>query len=89
MSSIGSMNATINNNRKLLNSVRRKSLYETTIRYSNGKTTTNRYALPKLPPHRLRRIRRKIRKEQRRLLIKQVIIAIIIFALITWCFFLL
>ena len=74
MGSIGTMNATINNNRQLLNSVRRKSIYEKPFR-SSKRSESNRYVLPELPPHVLRRIRIKIKREQRRLQLTKVVIA--------------
>ena len=77
MSSIGSMNAIINNNRKLLKDGKRKPFTKSVGGYSRS----NGYKLYKMPevfPHVLRRIRIKTRRQNRRLLIKQCIIGFVV-----------
>ena len=87
MSSIGSMNISINNNRKLLDSVKRKSIYKSRVSYAKQEMTS-RYVLPEVPPHVLRRIRLKIKRQQRRLLIKQLIIGLIVGGVLVYYWFL-
>ncbi|MCK8480581.1 hypothetical protein [Psychroserpens algicola] len=77
MSSIGSMNAVINNNRKLLKNGKREPF--TKMNGGSGKKVNyKRYVMPEVSPHVLRRVRIKTRRENKRLLIKQVIIGLIV-----------
>lgn len=86
MSSIGSMNITLKNNRKLLKNGKRPPFTK-----MNGtspkKLTYKRYTLPHMFPHKIRRVRIKTRRSNRRLLIKKVIIAVIGFiGLLYWIY---
>jgi len=86
MGSISSMNATINNNRKLLKNGKRKPFTK-----MNGGSSKKKgykpYVLPKLQPHVLKRIRLKVKREHRKLLIKKLVIATIILLVITYWFY--
>ena len=73
---IGQMNATINNNRKLLKNGKRKPFTKLNGG-SNKKKGYKPYVLPQLQPHALKRIRLKVKREHRKLLIKKIIIAAI------------
>jgi hypothetical protein len=77
MGSISSMNASINNNRKLLKNGKRKPFTK-----MNGGSRKKKgykpYTFPQIEPHKLRRIRIKVKREQRKLLIKTILITIII-----------
>ncbi|WCO01089.1 hypothetical protein [Psychroserpens ponticola] len=83
MGSISSMNATINNNRKLLKNGKRKPFTK-----MNGASSKKKgykpYVFPQIEPHKLRRIRIKVKKENRKLLIKKLITATIILLGITY-----
>jgi len=76
MSSIGSMNTTIKNNRNLLNKVKRKPFSKSLGGHSKS-SDYKAYVLPEVSPHVLRRIRIKVKREQRRLLIKKLIISFV------------
>ena len=78
-----SINITINNNRKLLKN-RKRIPFTKTNGGSSKKTGYKPYVLPKLPPHVLKRIRLKVKRENRKLLIKELIIATIILLVITF-----
>ncbi|WP_152611525.1 hypothetical protein [Psychroserpens damuponensis] len=86
MSSIGSMNTTINNNRRLLKNGKR-------IPFTKMNGGSNRplgykpYVMPKVSPHVLRRIRMKTKREQKRLLIKQLIIGTIVGSIVLYWFY--
>jgi hypothetical protein len=74
---MGTMNSVINNNRKLLKNGKRKPF--TKMNGGSGKKQGYKtYVLPEVSPHVLRRIRIKTLRENRRLLIKQLIIGIIV-----------
>ncbi|MEH6535249.1 MAG: hypothetical protein V7719_02565 [Psychroserpens sp.] len=86
MSSIGSMNATLNNNRKLLKNGRRKPF--TKMNGGSGKKQGYKpYVLPKVSPHVLRRVRIKTRRQNRRLLKKQIIIGTVVFVVVFYWFY--
>lgn len=84
MGSISFMNATLNNNRKLLKNGKRKPF--TKMNGGSSKRSNYKpYVLPKLQPHVLRRIRLKVKRQNRRLLIKKiVIVTIFLLLLIYW-----
>ncbi|WP_033960149.1 hypothetical protein [Psychroserpens jangbogonensis] len=73
---IASMNASINSNRKLLKNGKRKPFTK-----MNGGSSKSKgykpYVLPKLQPHVLKRIRLKVKRENRKLLIKKLVIGFI------------
>lgn len=73
---IATMNATINNNRKLLKSGKRKPFTK-----MNGGSSKKKgykpYVLPQLQPHVLKRIRYKVKRDNRRLLVKKQIIGFV------------
>lgn len=77
---ISSMNATLNNNRKLLKNGKRKPFTKMNG-VSNKPLGYKLYVLPKVFPHVLRRVRIKTKRENRRLLIKQIIIGFVTFVL--------
>jgi len=81
------MNFTIKSNRKLLKNGKRKPF--TKMNGGSGKKlgSYKPYVLPEVFPHVLRRVRIKIRRQNRRLLIKQIIIGTIIFCIILYWFF--
>lgn len=84
MGSISSMNASINNNRKLLKNGKRKPFTKMNGG-SSKKTNYTAYSLPQLQPHVLRRIRLKVKRQNRILLIKKIVIAtIFLILLIYW-----
>ncbi|MDG5490101.1 hypothetical protein [Psychroserpens sp. SPM9] len=73
---ISSMNATINNNRKLLKNGKRKPF--TKMNGGSGKPRLYKpYVLPEVFPHVLRRVRIKTKRENRRLLIKKISIGFV------------
>ncbi|WP_425077724.1 hypothetical protein [Psychroserpens sp. S379A] len=83
MGSISFMNVTLNNNRKLLKNGKRKPF----SKRNGGSSKTSSYkpyVLPRLQPHVLRRIRLKVKRENRRLLIKKLIIGTLVLLLITY-----
>ncbi len=86
MGSISSMNATINNNRKLLKNGKRVPF--TKMNGGSSKTKGYKpYVLPKLQPHVLRRVRRKVKRENRKLLIKKLLITtIVLLVLLYWIY---
>lgn len=78
---IASMNATIGNNRKLLKNGKREPF--TKMNGASSKTHGyKRYALPHMFPHKLRRVRIKTKRQNRRLLIKKSIIGFVTLILI-------
>jgi hypothetical protein len=83
MGSITSMNVTINNNRKLLKNGKRIPFTK-----MNGGSSKNKgykpYVLPQIEPHKLRRIRVKIKRENRKLLIKKLIITTVILIVVMY-----
>lgn len=82
------MNATINNNRKLLKNGKRKPFTKMNGGSSKSKTYKP-YVLPSIEPHKLRRIRLKVKRENRRLLIKKLVIAtLILLGIIYWIYLL-
>ncbi|MCD2257608.1 hypothetical protein [Psychroserpens luteolus] len=76
MSSIGTMNAVLRNNRNLLRKKRRKPLKDFVGGYETV-STYKVYVLPEVPPHVLRRIRIKTRKQNRRILIKKTTVGFV------------
>lgn len=86
MGSISSMNATINNNRKLLKNGKRVPF--TKMNGGSSKTKGYKpYVLPRLQPHVLRRVRRKVKRENRKLLIKKLLITtIVLLVLLYWIY---
>ena len=76
MGSISFMNATLNNNRKLLKNGKRKPFTKMNGG-SSKKTNYKPYVLPQLQPHVLRRIRVKLKRENRKLLIKKIVVGLI------------
>lgn len=84
---IAGMNATINDNRKLLKDGKRKPFTKTLGGYSKS-TNYKPYVMPEVRPHVLRRIRIKTRRANRRLLMKQLIIGgSVAIVMIYWFFF--
>lgn len=84
---IASMNATINNNRKLLKDGKRKPFTKSLGGYQKN-SNYKQYVMPEVRPHVLRRIRIKTRRANRRLLIKQLIIGgSVALIMIYWFFF--
>lgn len=84
---IASMNATINNNRKLLKDGKRKPFTKSLGGY-NKNTNYKPYAMPEVRPHVLRRIRIMTRRANRRLLIRQLLIGgSVAIVMIYWFFF--
>jgi hypothetical protein len=67
------MNASINNNRKLLKNGKRVPFTKMNGG-SSKKQNYKPYVLPYTEPHKLRRIRLKVRREYRKLLVKKIII---------------
>lgn len=80
------MNATINNNRKLLKNGKRVPF--TKMNGGSSKTKGYKpYVLPRLQPHVLRRVRRKVKRENRKLLIKKLLITtIVLLVLLYWIY---
>ena len=78
---IAAMNASLKNNRQLLKNGKRKPFSKTNGGGSK-KTSYKRYTLPLLPPHVLRRIRRRVKKQNRLLRIKKVVTLVIVFGII-------
>ncbi|WP_299338461.1 hypothetical protein [uncultured Psychroserpens sp.] len=76
MSSIGTMNSVINNNRKLLKDGKRKP-FSKSLGGTSKKSTYKQYVLPEVSPHVLRRVRIKMKRQNRRLLIKQLVIGFV------------
>ncbi len=76
MSSIGSMNITLKNNRKLLKNGKRPP-FKKMNGASSKKPSYKRYTLPHMFPHKLRRVRIKIKRYHRRMFIRKMIIALI------------
>jgi len=69
--SIASMNSVINNNRKLLKNGKRVPF--TKMNGGSGKKREyKRYVLPEVFPHVLRRVRIKIKRQNRLLLIRKI-----------------
>ncbi|OUS03452.1 hypothetical protein A9Q86_00635 [Flavobacteriales bacterium 33_180_T64] len=85
MSSMGSMNVVINNNRKLLKNGKRKPFAKSLGGYEKS-SNYKPYVLPEVSPHVLRRIRIKIKRQNRRLLIRQIITVIIVGLLVSYWF---
>nr|WP_321231862.1 hypothetical protein [uncultured Psychroserpens sp.] len=82
MSTMGTMNSVINNNRKLLKNGKRKPF--TKMNGGSGKKQGYKpYAMPEVSPHVLRRIRIKTKRYNRRLLIKKSIIGFVTLVLMT------
>ncbi len=77
------MNATIQNNRNLLKNGKRKPFTK-----MNGGTSKKDgykpYVLPQLQPHVLKRIRLKVKRQQRKLLVKKIVTAVIGLIVITY-----
>jgi hypothetical protein len=73
MSSMGSMNATIYNNRQLLKNGKCVSFTKMN-RGSSKKRNYQKYVMPWIFPHVLRRVRIKTKREKRSLLMKRIII---------------
>lgn len=70
---IASMNATIKNNRNLLKDGKRKPFTTSLGGYQKNRSYKP-YVMPEVQPHVIRRVRIKIRRQNRRLLIKQLVI---------------
>ncbi|WP_298892492.1 hypothetical protein [uncultured Psychroserpens sp.] len=83
---ISSMNAVLRNNRNLLRQKKRKPLKDFVGGYKTV-STYKVYVLPEVPPHVLRRIRIKTRRQNRRLLIKQLIIGVLVSSVILYWFY--
>ena len=77
------LNNNNNNNRKLSKNGKRKSFTKRNG-CSSKKKDYKSYALPKLQPHKLRRIRVKIKRENTRLLVNKIVIVTIILIAITY-----
>lgn len=86
MGSISSMNASLNNNRKLLKNGKRKPFTKMNGG-SSEKQNYKPYVLPKLQPHVLKRIRLKTRRQNNRLVIKKLVIGIIVILILTYWLF--
>ena len=77
---ISSMNSTLNTNRKLLKNGKRKPF--TKMNGGSSKQLNyKQYIMPEVPPHILRRVRIKTKRDNRRLLIKKIIIGFVTFVL--------
>lgn len=76
MSSIGSMNVTLKNNRKLLKNGKRPP-FKKMNGVSSKKLGYKRYTLPHMFPHKIRRVRIKTQRRNRRLFFRKLLIAII------------
>lgn len=80
------MNASLNNNRKLLKNGKRKPFAK--MNGGSGKKQKyNTYVLPEVSAHVLRRIRIKTKRQNRRLLIKQICIGLITGSMVLYCFY--
>jgi hypothetical protein len=83
---ISSMNATINNNRRLLKNGKRVPF--TKMNGGSSKPSNyKQYVMPKVSPHVLRRIRIKTKRDNRRLLIKQIIVGTIVGSIVLYWFY--
>lgn len=80
------MNSVINNNRKLLKDGKRKP-FSKSLGGSSKRSSYKPYVLPEVSPHVLRRIRIKTKRQNRRLLIKQICIGVIVGSIITYWFY--
>ncbi|WP_298900367.1 hypothetical protein [uncultured Psychroserpens sp.] len=80
---ISSMNASINYNRKQLKNGKRKPFTKMNGG-SRHKKAYKPYILPEVPPHVLRRVRIKTKRENRRLLIKKSIIGFIVLVILLY-----
>ncbi len=67
MSSLGSMNATLKNNRALLLNSRKRKPFNSDLGGYSREYTYRRYVHPEIFPHVLRRIRLKMKRQNRRL----------------------
>ena len=76
---VGSMNVVLKNNKLLLN---KKDRFKSSLGSYGENTVKSRYVLPEVRPHTLRRVRRRIRRENRRVFIKRVILLSVIIILI-------
>lgn len=88
MGSMSSMNISIKNNRNLLNNRKHKP-FSKMNGGSSKKSRYKPYVFPQVRPHVLRRVRIKIKKQNRRLLIKKLMILTVILFLITYWIYLL
>ncbi|OUR94454.1 hypothetical protein A9Q87_02105 [Flavobacteriales bacterium 34_180_T64] len=68
---VGSMNVVLNNNKLLLN---KNNRFKKTLGGYDNKDSNQRYVMPEIRPHTLRRIRLKIQKENRRVFIKRFVL---------------
>lgn len=81
---ISSMNSSLNMNRELLKNGKRIPF--TKMNGSIKKKSNYRpYVLPQIPPHMLRRVRIRVRKQNRRMSIKKVIVGCITILILTVC----
>lgn len=83
MSSIGSMNVTLRNNRNLLKNGKRPP-FKKMNGPSKQKSSYRRYTLPHMFPHKLRRVRIKTKRRNRKMLIRKLVIGIIGFILLLY-----
>ncbi|WP_460217945.1 hypothetical protein [Psychroserpens sp. MEBiC05023] len=86
MSSIGSMNVTIKNNRKLLKNGKRKPFTKMNGG-SSKKKMYKKYVHPEVSPHVLRRIRIKTQRYNRRMRIKKLITGVIVGVVVLYWFY--
>ena len=77
---VGSMHVVLKNNKLLLN---KKDRFKKSLGSYGEFTIKPRYTFPEVRPHTLRRIRRKIQKENRRVLIKRLILLGVVVIILT------
>nr|WP_321222096.1 hypothetical protein [uncultured Psychroserpens sp.] len=80
---ISSMNITINNNRKLLKNGKRIPFTKMNGG-SSKKSSYKQYVMPEVPPHILRRVRLRTKRDNRRIFIKQVITGVIVGSIVVY-----
>ncbi len=83
MSSIGSMNITLKNNRNLLKNGKRKRFNKAMGGYSK-RVGYQIYTLPMVFPHVLRRIRLKIQRENKRQFRLKLIVTVIVLSVFAY-----
>ncbi|MEM6515918.1 MAG: hypothetical protein AAF688_07020 [Bacteroidota bacterium] len=86
MGSIGSMNASIKNNRNVLNANSRRT-FGSTLSVKSESIGYTRNEMPLIFPHQLKRVRRKIQKQNRRVFRLKVVIGIIVLPLLVYIFY--
>ena len=77
---VGSMHVVLKNNKLLLN---KKDRFKKSLGSYGENTIKSRYVFPEVRPHTLRRIRRKVQKENRRIFIKRLILLSIMVLILT------